>query len=148
MLLMFIFLSACGVYDEENKKEVVSEVNQTEYTKESYLVETSNDVREIRSLHDKLIVKLAEGNNPSEVSLILLDMSISATDQSYKLPGTESFEFDTIKNDLKEIQLYVDEKYNTFSEQKELDRISLNLTITQLGNLIQKLEDDFKSVYK
>ena len=73
-------------------------------------------------------------------------MSIPASDQSYKLPGTESMEFDLIKEDLEGVQTFVEEKYKVFSEQKELDRLALNEAITKLESLIDKLESDFKSV--
>ena len=146
ILLIILLVSACGVYDEENKKEVVSEVNEVEYTKEFYLIETANDVREIRSLHDKLIVHLAKDEEPVNVAITFMDMSITASDQSYKLPGTESMEFDLIKDDLKGVQSFVDEKYKVFSEQKELDRLALNEAITKLESLIDKLETDFESV--
>ena len=146
ILLIILLVSACGVYDEENKKEVVSEVNEVEYTKEFYLIETANDVREIRSLHDKLIVHLAKDEEPVNVAITFMDMSITASDQSYKLPGTESMEFDLIKDDLKGVQTFVDEKYKDFSEQKELDRLALNEAITKLESLIDKLESDFESL--
>ena len=143
ILLLILFLSACS---SNGDIEDVKAENEVEYTKEIYLIETANDIREIRSLHDKLIVHLAKEEEPVNVAITFMDMSIAASDRSYKLPGTESMEFDLIKVDLQVIQSFVEEKYKIFSEQKELDRLALNEAITKLESLIDKLESDFKSV--
>lgn len=142
-LLLILFLSACSGSDDI---EDVKAENKEEYTKEIYLIETANDIRKIRSLQDKLIVHLAKEEEPVNVAITFMDMSIAASDQSYKLPGTESIEFDLIKEDLQEVQSFVDEKYKVFSVQKELDRLALNEAITKLESLIDKLESDFKLV--
>lgn len=148
-LLIFasLFVTACG--NNENKTKVNSEVYENEevYTKDTYLIETASDVREIRSLQEKLKNQLAEENEPFIIISTLMDMSIASTDRSYKLTGTESVEFDTIAQDLKTIQAYVDEQYEFFSDQKELDKLKLNETITHLEGIIGKLETDFDSVY-
>ena len=143
ILLLVLFLSACSGSDDI---EDVKAENEVEYTKEIYLIETANDIREIRSLHDKFIVQLAEEEKPVNVAITLMDMSIAASDKSYKLLGTESMELDLIKENLQEIQSYVDEKYKAFSEQKELDRLALNESITKLSGLINKLETNFESL--
>ncbi|WP_277585825.1 hypothetical protein [Psychrobacillus antarcticus] len=143
ILLLVLFLSACSGSDDI---EVVKVENEVDYTRDIYLIETANDVSEIRSLHDKLLVHLAEEEEPVNVAIKLMDMSIAASDNSYKIIGTGSIEFDLIKADLKAIQSYVDEKYKLFSEQKELDRLALNETITKLSSLIDKLETNFESV--
>lgn len=143
ILILVLFLSACS--GNENIEDVKVE-NEVEYTKETYLAETANDIRDIRSLHDELVVHLTNEEEPVNVAITLMDMSIAASDQSYKLAGTESMEFDYIKVDLQAIQSYVDESYKLFSEQRELGRLLLNETITKLSALIDKLETDFKSV--
>ncbi|WP_419962200.1 hypothetical protein [Psychrobacillus sp. BM2] len=143
IFILVLFLAACGNNNEDVQTDDIDEV---EYTREVYLIETANAIREIHSQHDKLIKQLAEKSSPTEVSITFMDMSILATDQSYQLPGTESLEFDLIKKDLNEIQSYVDGKYKVFSEQKELDGLNLNLSITELEKLINTLENDFKSV--
>jgi len=143
ILLLVLFLSACSGNDDI---EDVKAENEVEYTKQIYLIETANDIRGIRSSYDKLNVQLAEEEEPVNVAITLMDISISASDRSYKLPGTESIEFDLIKEDLKSVQSFVDEKYKVLSEQKELDKLVLNETITKLKSLIDKLETDFESV--
>lgn len=145
LILICLSTAACGVYDEEMKADTEPALNEVEYTKEIYLIETANDVRAIRSLHDKLIVHLAEETDPLDVFVTLMEMSIEATDQSYQLPATDSLSFSLIRDDLQEIQSYVDEKRTVFADQKELDRLSLNQTITHLDSLIDKLESDFQA---
>jgi len=142
LLLIIALLAGCSNNNDEKAKAE----NEVEYTKENYLVKTANDIREIRTAHDELIEYLVDEEEPVKVSITLMDISIAASDQSYKLPGTESMEFDLIKKDLQGVQSFVDEKYKVFSEQKELDKLALNETITKLSTLIEKLETDFESI--